>query len=184
MGKNFKVILIGFLIITSLLSCGHYSENKDVNEYDLKELETLKDKVVWNKKTKLKWSDFKYDPKEQSFTIYPKVGLSIRYNIYPPILFRSRTTFSNTESIVSDTTNTNNLRVAQAKFDLLETYRIKMEIEVDSLKQLKSPNLEKSDFDKMNERYYNAFEKEWDSFRPMTLESLSRVEKTIKNRLK
>ena len=182
MSKYLKVIFLGLLIIISLLVYRHYSNN--INEYDLREFETINDKIVWNKKAKLKWTDFKYDPTEKSFTIYAKVGLAVRYNIYPPILFRSHTTFSPAESIVSDTTEINDLRIAQAKFDLLETYRRKMEKEVDSLKQLENPNLEKSDFDNMNERYYQDFENEWESYRPITFESLYRVEDTINNRLK
>lgn len=182
MNKYLKVILLGLLIVFCLLIYRQYSNN--INDFDLKEIETLKDKIVWDKKTKLKWSDFKYDPNEKSYTIYAKVGLAARYNVYHPILFRSHTTFSSTESIVSDTSDLKNLRIAQAKFDLLEIYRRKMEKEVDSLKQLESPNLETSDFDKMTERYYNDFENEWESYRPINIESLNRIEKTINNRLK
>src|SRR5690606_27863821 len=182
MSKNLKITILGFLIIACLLIYRHYSTN--INEFDLREMEILNDKIIWSKKTKLKWTDFKYDPTEKSFTIYTKVGLSTRYNIYPPILFRSFTTFSPTESIVSDTTLIDDLRIAQAKFDLLETYRRKMEKEVDSLKQLENPNLKKSDFEKMNERYYKAFENEWESYRPITIQSLYRIEDTINKRLK
>ena len=182
MNKYLKIIILGFLIIFCFLVYRYYSKN--TNEYDLKESETLKDKIIWNNKTKLKWTDFKYDPNEKSFTVYAKVGLSIRYNIYKPILFRSHTTFSITESIVSDTTKIDDLRIAQAKFDLLETYRRKMEMKVDSLKKLQNPNLKKSYFDEMNEFYYDKFENEWESYRPITFKSLKRVEETIKNRLK
>ncbi len=59
-----------------------------------------------------------------------------------------------------------------------------MEIEVDSLKQLTNPNLEKSDFDEMIDRYYDDFKKEWESYKPITIESLYQVEDTIKSRLK
>lgn len=182
MNKYLKVIFLGFLIVFCLLIYRRYSNN--INVYDLKEIETLNDKIVWDKKTKLKWSDFKYDPNEKSYSIYAKVGLATRYNVYPPILFRSYTTFSSIESIVSDTSDLKNLRIAQAKFDLLEIYRRKMEEEVDSLKQLESPNLKTSNFDKMTERYYNDFENEWESYKPINIESLYRMEKTINNRLK
>ncbi|WP_299399196.1 hypothetical protein [uncultured Gelidibacter sp.] len=141
-------------------------------------------KIIWDKKTRLKWSDFKFEPHEPLFGIYAKVGMSARYEAYPPILFRSFTTFSPTESIVSDTTNNDNLRIAQAKFDLLETYRQKMEKEVDSLKQLTSPNLEPSDFEKMNKRYYSEFEKEWESYKPITIYTLNQLEELINKRLR
>ena len=182
MNKYLKVVFLGFLIIACLLIYGHYSNS--INEYDLKEIETLKDKIVWTKKTKLNWTDFKYDPNEKSFKIHAKAGISVRYNIYPPILFRSKTTFSPIESIVSDTTDLNYLRIAQAKFDLLETYRVKMEKEVDSLKKLESPNLKKSDFSEMNKRYYQNFEKEWESYKPFTIERLYIIEGILKNRLR
>ncbi len=182
MNKYLKVIFLGLLIVFCLLIYQHYSNN--INEFDLKEIETLKGKIVWNKKNKLKWTDFKYDPNEKSYTIYAKVGLAARYNVYHPILFRSYTTFSSTESIVSDTSDLKNLRIAQAKFDLLEIYRRKMESEVDNIKQLESPNLETSDFDKMTERYYNDFEKEWNSYKPINIESLNRIENKINYRLK
>jgi hypothetical protein len=182
MNKYFKIALIGISIIVSILIYRHYSNN--LNEYDLKELKTLNGKIIWNKNTKLKWSDFKFDPNEKSFTIYAKVGLVVRYNAHSPILFRSNTTLSPTESIVSDTTNTGFLRIAQARFDLLETYRQKMELEVESLKQLESSNLEPDDFDKMIDRYYSNFEKEWESFIPFSDNSLLKIEEQIKNRLK
>jgi hypothetical protein len=181
MRKYLKVIFLGFLIIVCIITYLFYTNS--INEFDIKEVETLNNKIVWNEKTKLKWTDFIYDPNEKSFKIYAKVGLAARYNVYPPILFRSNTTFSTTESIVSDTTDLNDLRIAQAKFDLLETFRIKMEAEVDSFKQLESPNLQPSDFNSMTKRYYSNFENEWESYSPFTIELLYRVEDTIKNRI-
>jgi hypothetical protein len=182
MNKYLKIIILGFSIIACFFIFRYYLNN--VNEFDIEELETLNGKIIWDKKTKLKWTDFKFDPNEQSFVIYAKVGMSARYDAYQSILFRSFTTFSPTESIVSDTTNTNDLRIAQAKFDLLETYRRKMENEVDSLKKLESPNLEPSDFKNMNRRYYSEFENEWETYRPITIESLNRLEEVINKRLR
>tara|TARA_R110002096_G_scaffold409122_2_gene608420 strand:+ start:1089 stop:1637 length:549 start_codon:yes stop_codon:yes gene_type:complete len=182
MSKSLKVIFLGFLIVACIIIQQYYSNN--INESDIKELEIISDKIVWNEKTKLKWTDFKYDPNEKSFTVYTKVGLAARYNVYPPILFRSHTTFSPKESIVSDTTNIDDLRIAQAKFDLLETYRRKMEKEVDSLKQLENRTFKKSDFENLTERFYQSFEIEWESYRPITYKSLYRVEKIVTERLK
>jgi hypothetical protein len=136
------------------------------NEFDQREAETLEDKIIWSEDKKLKWSDFVYNPTEESFKIYAKVGLSARYNVDPSIMLRSKTTFSPTESIVSDTTNLNDLRVAQIKFDLLETYRRKLEKEVDSIRKLELTNLKPSEVDNWVNQYYKEFETEWNSFKP------------------
>jgi len=182
MNNYLKVIFLGFLIIICLLIYYHSSNN--INEYDLKELETLSDKIIWDKNKKLKWTDFKFDPNEKTFIIYADVGLATRYNVFQPILFRSHTTLSPKKSIVADTSNLDDLRIAQAKFDLLETYRRKIEKVFDSIKRLESPNFETSDFDSIVAYYYRDYKNEWESYRPFTIESLYRVEDTIRNRLK
>ncbi|USD24759.1 hypothetical protein [Flagellimonas marinaquae] len=115
--------------------------------------------------------------------MYTKVGLSVRYNVEKPILFRSHTTFSTLESTVSDTTHLGDLRIGQAKFDLLETYRRKMEKEVDSIRNLENPNITKEIFDNMVAHCYSEFEDKWESFRPITIESLNELEVEIKRRL-
>jgi len=181
MKKNKVPVIIGILSIILLVQCKNNS--KSAQEYDEMERVTLEDKIVWNENTKLKWTDFQFDPNEKSFVLYTKVGLSGRYNVDNPILFRSKTTFSTTESIVADTTNTDDLRIAQAKFDLLEIYRREMVQEVDSIRRLKLENLEKSYFDDMLERYYDDFSEEWETYRPITFESLQKVEDKIQNHL-
>jgi hypothetical protein len=181
MNKNKLPILIGILSIIFLVQCKN--KPKSSSEYDELERITLEDKIIWNENTKLKWKDFKFDSREKSFVIYAKVGLSARYNVNNPILFRTNTTFSITESIVADTTNIDDLRIAQAKFDLLETYRRKMVQEVDSIRSLKIENLEKSYFDDMLERYYDNFEEEWKMYRPITVESLENIEMKIEKQL-
>lgn len=137
----------------------------DADRFDEMERKTLEDKIVWSKNRKLQWKDFVYKPNEKAFKIYAKVGLSTRYNVDTPIQYRSKTTFSPTESIVSDTTNGNYLRVAQLKFDLLETYRRRMEKEVDSLRVLELTDLQTSDLDELVNRYYKNFESEWNSYK-------------------
>lgn len=178
MPRTLNVIIIGFSICLLGINC-----KKKTNPFDDMEKETLKDKIVWSGNKKLEWTDFKYDSTRTSYTIYAKVGLGARYNVEKPIMLRSHTTFSITESIVSDTTHLDDLRIGQAKFDLLETYRQRMEKEVDSIRNLENPNVTKSDFDNMLSHYYDLFENEWESYRPITMESLKRVEDTIKSRL-
>ncbi|MBO0323661.1 hypothetical protein J0X14_15230 [Muricauda sp. CAU 1633] len=178
MAKTLKIVIIGCSICMLGIHCKRKS-----NPFDEMEKETLEDKIIWSDNKKLRWTDYKYDSTQTSFTIYTKVGLSVRYNVERPILFRSHTTFSTTESTVSDTTHLDDLRIGQAKFDLLETYRRKMEEEVDSIRNFENPNITKEVFDNMVARFYNEFEDEWDSFRPITLESLKEVEAAIKRRL-
>lgn len=171
------------LALVSLLQCKRRKSSS--NEFDEKEKNTLEDKIVWRADKYLKWSDFVYDPNEQSFRIYAKVGLSARYNIDPPIMFRSKTTFSPTESIVSDTTDINDLRVAQIKFDLLEAYRRNLELEIDSLRKLELTDLQTSDLDQLINQYYADFEIEWESYKPsFTISKLDSLEKLLNDRLK
>ncbi|AGC76703.1 hypothetical protein LX97_01361 [Nonlabens dokdonensis] len=180
--SQLKVRLLLFIpIIFLFIQCIDNSEK--INKFDEMESAILKDKIIWNKNKKLKWSDFRYDPTEKSFVIYTNVGLSARYNVDNPIMFRSYTTFSRTKSIVSDTTHKDDLRIAQAKFDLLETYRRKMLQKVDSIRGLKSKNFEKSYFDDVLKKYYNDFDKEWEMYRPITIESLETVERKIEKEL-
>lgn len=182
MDNSWRSTIVWVFIAVFLTQCKQQKDSS--NQFDEKEAKTLENKIIWSEDKKLKWTDFQYNPNETSYTIYAKVGLGARYNVDKPIMLRSHTTFSTTESIVSDTTHSDDLRIAQAKFNLLETYRIKMEKEVDTLKQLGNPNVTTSDFDNMLARYYSDFEKEWESFRPITLESLKKVEDTVKSRLR
>ncbi len=127
--------------------------------YDFLEFWTLRNKIVWTEHNKLEWSDLEYNQNKEG--LYVKMGLLSRFNVNDPILFRSYTVFMKEESSVSDTTDIINLRVAQAKYDLLEIYRRKMVKEVDSLRKVKIKKLEPTDFELMNKRYYDKFYKEW-----------------------
>ena len=151
--------------------------------YDFQEYWTLRDKIVWSESTKLKWSDFLNLNDEKGH--YSKVGLSARYNSDDPILFRSKAVFIPKESYASDTTDLVNLRIAQAKFDLLEVYRREMELEVDNLRKQKVDFYKPSDFKKMNERYYDMFDDEWQRFidAENQMEYLEKIEKRIAQEL-
>ncbi|UJH69071.1 hypothetical protein [Allomuricauda sp. SCSIO 65647] len=143
----------------------------------------MRNKIVWSQSTELRWSDFLNSYNKQG--LYAKVGLSARYNSDDPILFRSKTVFIPEESYASDTTDLINLRVAQAKFNLLEIYRRKMEKQVDELRKNKVDFYEPSDFEKMNERYYSMFEDEWQRFidSENQMDYLEQIEKRIAQEL-
>ena len=151
--------------------------------YDFLEYWTLRDKIVWSEQSRLKWNDLNYNEDKEG--LYVEVGLSARFNVKDPILFRSKTVLINKTSSVSDTTDLVNLRIAQAKFDLLEIYRRKMVNEVDSLKKVKNHNLKPSDFDNMNERYYDEFDIEWEKHLDAEneLQSLNKIEKKVNREL-
>ncbi|XLS28027.1 hypothetical protein ACJD0Z_12550 [Flavobacteriaceae bacterium M23B6Z8] len=167
-------IIVGFILISfivfRLFFMGYY--------YDFLEYWTLSDKIIWSSDEKLTWNDFY----ENGDGLYAKVGLSARYNVNDPILFRSKTVFIPEESYVSDTTDMINLRIAQAKFDLLEIYRRKMVKEVDSLRKINNNNKRTSYFKKMNQRYYDLFKLEWEKVfkEESEIESLEKLEKRIR----
>jgi hypothetical protein len=167
------LILIGAIVFRSSLMGYHY---------DFMEFWTLRDKVTWSANKKLTWNDF--NKKEEGLST--KVVLSARYNVDDPILFRSKTIFIPYESYASDTTDLTNLRIAQTKFNLLEVYRRKMENEVDSLRQVKSLKEKPSDFQKMNKRYYDLFDLEWEKHlnQKNKMESLKNLEIRISETLK
>lgn len=152
--------------------------------YDFLEYLTLRDKIVWTMDTKLTWKDFENENNETGQ--FTKVGLSSRYNVDNPILFRSKTVFIPKESYATDTTDILNLRIAQAKFNLLEIYRRKMILEVDSLRKAKVDFYKPSDFKKMNKRYYDMFDRIWQGHLDSEdeMESLTGIEKMIKKELK
>ncbi len=181
MNRIQKTFIIGFLIISGFILfriffMGYY--------YDFLEYWTLRDKIVWTESNKLSWDDFSNHIVKEG--LYTKVGLSSRYNVEDPILFRSKTVFIPKESYVSDTSDSFNLRVSQAKFDLLEIYRRQMVKEVDSLIAIGVDYYKPSDFKKMNERYYDLFESEWEGFKNAKNESdyLEKIEKKIQFELK
>src|SRR5690606_21361470 len=173
---SFTVIAIILLVVFfRLFLMGYY--------YDFLVYWTLRDKIVWTKTTKLKWSDF--HKSDDEIGLYAKVGLSSRYNVNDPILFRSKTVFIPKESYVTDTTISADLRVAQAKFDLLEVFRRKMESEVDSIRKSNNNQYKPSDFKKMNRRYYEMFDTIWQKFKDSEdrLEKLERIEKMVNLKL-
>lgn len=156
--------------------------------YDLQEYYRISSSLTWQENRKLKWSDFQYDSnKKYADNIYARVGISQRYHIDDKIEHRSITLFLPDKSFVTDTTNGKAIRIAQAKFDLCEVYRRRLEDKVDELRK----NVRKVTNDtlrKYGDLYYDKFESEWSKF--MDLEygevekGLVSMEKQIKTELK
>jgi hypothetical protein len=172
-----SIIILGFITFR-LFFMSYY--------YDFSEYLTLKDKIVWTENNKLKYSDFNFNTDPELKDLDARIGLHSRFNVNDPILFRSHTVFEPKNAKISDTTDPRDLRVAQVKFDLLETYRRRMEKEVDSFRKLSVKDLKASDFDKMHRRYYSDFKKEWLSYNDSiyNIKTLERLEKKVKTELK
>ena len=156
--------------------------------YDLQEYYNVSNSLVWDENRKLKWSDFKYDAtKKYADNIDARVGISQRYHIADKIEFHSNTLFLPEKSFMTDTTDRTSLRIAQARFDLCEVYRLKLEEKVTKLRKNTS-EVTTNTLKKYNELYYDKFEKEWSNF--MNLEykevdkRLSDLEARIKTELK
>ncbi|CAG2533018.1 hypothetical protein MAR621_03295 [Maribacter dokdonensis] len=127
--------------------------------YDLQEYYNVSNSLVWDENRELKWSDFKYDAtKKFADNIYARVGISQRYHIADKIEFRSNTLFLPDKSFVTDTTDKTSLRIAQARFDLCEVYRIKLEQKVMKLRK-KASMVTLDTLEKYIELYYDNFEK-------------------------
>ncbi len=133
--------------------------------YNFQEYSTLKRNIIWSPKTKLKISDFKFRPNETYIDNFSaRVGIVSVHNIKDKINLRSTTIFLPKDSYVTDTTNHLFLRIAQARFDLCEIYRRRLELKIDSLNRKNVDKITKDSIFKLEEFYYNKFEREWDVF--------------------
>jgi hypothetical protein len=153
--------------------------------YNFKEYWSDRNSIEWSKTKKIAWRDFQCDCEKTETNHYADIAFSTRYNIEEPILFRSKTLFMKKSSFVCDTTDAYDLRVVQAKFDLLEIYRRKMSKEVDSLSKNNKSKLTLDYFKSLNKRYYTLFENEYGKYanRPDKSKSFAELENRIKAEL-
>ena len=178
-----KILLtVGVVLLIAVLTPKRIYEKP---YYDFLEWKNLRDKIVWKENIKLKWEDFKSISPGNEYVLNARVGLSIRY-FTNPISFESKTVFMPNESYVKNTNDTINLRISLAKFNLLEIYRRKMNEFVMNLKRNNIDTLKNIDFDNMNLKYYEMFEKEWEAYLDAQSESksLQNLENKIKLELK
>ncbi|EWH09588.1 hypothetical protein KLA_17219 [Cellulophaga geojensis KL-A] len=179
MKKKKKILLIiGIITLIVLFTPKSFYEKY---YYDFLEWKNLRNKIVWKKNIKLNWEDFRSTNTEENLVLEARVGLSIRYYTNP-IMFKSKTVFMPNESFVINENDSINLRISEAKFNLLEIYRRKMEKYVLKLKNEKIDTLKKIDFDNLNLKYYELFETEWEKYLESQNEtkSLENLEKRIK----
>lgn len=149
----------------------------------------MKDNIIWNGNTELVWRDFIYDENlNLTDNIDANVGISARYRITDKIHYRSKTAFVPSKSYVSDTTNPITLRIANARFDLCEVYRRKLEKRIDSLRTLGPENVELEDLAKQDVIFVDKFSQEWTEFLNVPKEemiiALEKLEDKIDKELK
>ena len=179
MKKKKKILLIiGIITLIVFFTPKSFYEKY---YYDFLEWKSLRNKIVWTENIKLNWKDFKSKNSEQNLVLNARVGLSIRY-FTNPIMFKSKTVFMPNESFVINKKDSINLRISEAKFNLLEIYRRKMEKYVLKLKNENIDTLKNIDFDNLNLKYYELFETEWEKYLDSQTEtkSLENLEKRIK----
>ncbi len=144
----------------------------------------MKDTIIWTDSTDLVWSDFIYDKnKKLTNNITVNVGISARYRLTDQIHYRSKTAFVPSKSYVSDTTNNIALRIANARFDLCELYRRKLEERIDSLRSIDIGNVELAYLAKQDIIFMDKFSQEWSKFlnvrKPELIEELEKLERRI-----
>jgi len=101
---------------------------------EYKECKIKEHNIVWSHDKKLKWNNFIYRKSPEKSLFIDVTFLSRFENTLDNTTsITTYSVFNPKKSIISDTTDTYNLRIAQAKFDLLESHRRKMQKHFDSI---------------------------------------------------
>ncbi len=182
--KIYIIILVSILV-------GLFIFKRDIKQlyYSYKEFLVLNKSIVWSSEKKLKLSDFKYEPeKTQMDNVAVTVGIVSVHKISKKITHRSTTIFEPQNSFITSKTDSLVLRIAQARFDLCELYRRKMELKITSLNLREIEKTNSDTITKYEELYYNLFEKKWSKFNEIETKDLNngliRLEKYIEQELK
>ena len=157
--------------------------------YRYQEFIEINNSKVWDSENKLKLSDFKYEPeKTQMDNVAVTVGIISVHNISDKIVHRSTTIFKPEDSFVTKKNDSLIMRIAQARFDLCELYRRKMELKITSLNLREIKKTNSDTITKYEELYYELFEKEWKKFNELETKELNKglikLEKYIEQELK
>jgi hypothetical protein len=184
-----KRIFIIIILLSFLICALFYKREIKQLYYSYQEYIEIKNSIVWSSEKKLKLSDFSYEPeKTQMDNVAVTVGIISVHQISEKITHRSTTVFKPEKSFVTSKTDSLILRIAQARFDLCELYRRKMELKIGSLnlREIKKTNTDT--ITKYEELYYDLFEKKWDKFNEIEKKELNKglikMEKYIKKELK
>ena len=177
-----KIVKIFGLIL--LLVILYFPVKKFIRKtyYDFMYKKEKENTIEWNKNFNLEWSDFNYSKTKNSFT---RVGIANRYEFNQDLTidYNSVTLFYPKDSYVNDTTDLHKLQLNQARFDLCEIYRRKLEKKIITLNFNEFPESRKDSVDINTVLYYELFEQEWEKIMNLTEnEKLNRF-KLIKNQL-
>lgn len=167
-----KVFII---LLLSILGCLIFFI-KDIKESynNYRESKIINSSIVWSAENKLQMSDFNYEPEiTQMDNIAVTVGIVSVHNISDKISYRSTTVLRPQESFVTKLDDSLALRIAQARFDLCELYRRKMELKISSLNEKEIRTITTDTITKYEELYYDLFEKEWSKLNELRTNELS-----------
>ncbi len=165
------VIIILFLVLVFSLVF-----SKDLKRFynNYREFRVLNNSIIWSSEKKLKLSDFSYEPeKTQMDNVAVTVGIMSVHDISEKIMHRSTTVFMPKESFITNKNDSLILRIAQARFDLCELYRRKMELKISSLNKQNIESINTDSITKYEELYCALFENEWDKFNEIKTNELS-----------
>ncbi|HAI38572.1 MAG TPA: hypothetical protein DCM40_10830 [Maribacter sp.] len=177
-----KTIIITTIVTVSIII--FFRKRIEWMLYDLQEYFNEKDSLVWKENRKLNWNDFIYNTeKKYADNIYAYVGISQRYHIDQKIDYRSKTLFVPNKSFVTDTTNKKALRIAQARFNLCEVYRRKLEKRVQEL-EVNVHKVTTDTLEKYVELYYDNFENEWSSFMDLRYDEVENGLLSLESKIK
>ena len=181
---------IFFILLVIILICYLFFK-KDIRHlyYSYQEYSTINNSIVWSSKNKLQLSDFNYEPeKTQMDNVAVTVGIVSVHDISEKITHRSTTVFRPKESFITKKNDTLVLRIAQARFDLCELYRRKMELKISSLNLRETGKTNSDTITKYEELYYEYFENKWKKFNEIETKDLNKelikLEKFLKQELK
>ncbi|MEP3228004.1 MAG: hypothetical protein ABJN61_07920 [Flavobacteriaceae bacterium] len=163
MKKRKKKALIYTVIVILLLV--FFQKRITTLVYHIKVTYQLNNSIVWDESKPLKWSHFRYDSsRDIPDDILTHVGFLHRYHVDTELDYESYTLFNPRKSIVADTTDSFSLRIAQARFDLCEIYRRKLQNEVEILKINTYSEITANEIDKLYNKNHVSFEREWEEF--------------------
>lgn len=170
MKKKIFIIILFSVLVCSLV----YRKDLKRLYNNYQEFRVLNNSIVWSSEKKLKFSDFNYEPEKiQMDNVAVTVGIMSVHDISKKITHRSTTVFMPKESFITNKNDSLILRIAQARFDLCELYRRKMELKITSLNKQNIESINTDSITKYEELYYALFEKEWDKFNEIKTNELS-----------
>ncbi len=164
-----------FILFIPLFIIGFIFKN-DIQQayFSYKEKKIISNSIVWSSQRKLRIDDFNFEPtKTQMDNVAVTVGIVSVHKFGKRINHRSTTVFQPEYSFITDKKDSLVLRIAQARFDLCELYRRKMELKIDSLNKEDITKINSDTITKYEELYYNLFENEWTKFNEITTNHLS-----------